>query len=293
MDFNIDKTVTAWEEMLKWRNEFGADQIIQDFNFNELDQVTMYYPQGYHGVDKNGRPIYIERLGKAHPGKLMDVTTIDRYLKYHVQEFEKALQQKLPACSIAAKRRVTTTTTILDADGLGMKNFSPAAANLLSSIAKVDCSYYPEVLNSLKITLLVISLRPMSRVDMGVSVGVKISCPVNFEFMNYTIITSQCKGPKFPVKECCSAFLDFACPYTEQLNDLSNDCATTMFSYINLYGKYPPGLFANQCKGGKEGLECPAMSPASAADVNAAINTASSPLWLTIFAALLVFVKLL
>ncbi|CAN6812772.1 unnamed protein product [Brassica oleracea] len=160
--------------MLKWRNDFGADQIIQDFNFNELDQVTMYYPQGYHGVDKNGRPIYIERLGKAHPGKLMDVTTIDRYLKYHVQEFEKALQQKLPACSIAAKRRVTTTTTILDADGLGMKNFSPAAANLLSSIAKVDCSYYPEVLNSLKITLLVISLRPMSRVDMGVSLGVKI-----------------------------------------------------------------------------------------------------------------------
>ncbi|KAF3514917.1 hypothetical protein F2Q69_00001180, partial [Brassica cretica] len=119
----------------------------QDFNFNELDQVTMYYPQGYHGVDKNGRPIYIERLGKAHPGKLMDVTTIDRYLKYHVQEFEKALQQKLPACSIAAKRRVTTTTTILDADGLGMKNFSPAAANLLSSIAKVDCSYYPETLH--------------------------------------------------------------------------------------------------------------------------------------------------
>ncbi|CAN7114935.1 unnamed protein product [Brassica rapa subsp. narinosa] len=165
MDFNIDKTVTAWEEMLKWRNEFGADQIIQDFNFNELDQVTMYYPQGYHGVDKNGRPIYIERLGKAHPGKLMDVTTIDRYLKYHVQEFEKALQQKLPACSIAAKRRVTTTTTILDADGLGMKNFSPAAANLLSSIAKVDCSYYPEVLNSLKITLL--TLHRMFIVNAG------------------------------------------------------------------------------------------------------------------------------
>ncbi|KAJ4875409.1 Phosphatidylinositol/phosphatidylcholine transfer protein SFH14 [Raphanus sativus] len=147
MEFSIEKTVTAWEQMLKWRNEFGADRIIQEFSFKELDKVVRHYPQGYHGVDKDGRPIYIERLGKAHPGKLMDVTTIERYLKYHVQEFERALQEKLPACSIAAKRRVTTTTTILDVEGLGMKNFSPTAANLLASIAKVDCNYYPETLH--------------------------------------------------------------------------------------------------------------------------------------------------
>ncbi|KAJ0266989.1 Phosphatidylinositol/phosphatidylcholine transfer protein SFH14 [Hirschfeldia incana] len=147
MEFNIEKTVTAWEQMLKWRKEFGADRIIQEFNFKELDKVVRHYPQGYHGVDKDGRPIYIERLGKAHPGKLMDVTTIERYLKYHVQEFERALQEKLPACSIAAKRRITTTTTILDVEGLGMKNFSPTAANLLASIAKVDCNYYPETLH--------------------------------------------------------------------------------------------------------------------------------------------------
>ncbi|VYS70515.1 unnamed protein product [Arabidopsis thaliana] len=122
----------------------------------------------------------------------------------------------------------------------------------------------------------------------------KATCPVNFEFMNYTIITSKCKGPKYPPKECCGAFKDFACPYTDQLNDLSSDCATTMFSYINLYGKYPPGLFANQCKEGKEGLECPAGSqlpPETSAEVNAA-TTSSSRLWLTVSAALLVFVKL-
>ncbi|KAF8099123.1 hypothetical protein N665_0251s0046 [Sinapis alba] len=84
----------------------------------------------------------------------------------------------------------------------------------------------------------------------------KKACPVNFEFMNYTIITSQCKGPKYPPKKCCAAFKEFACPYTDELNDLSNDCATTMFSYINLYGKYPPGLFANSCQE-KGGLKCP------------------------------------
>uniref|UniRef100_A0A453PFR4 GPI-anchored protein LLG1-like domain-containing protein n=1 Tax=Aegilops tauschii subsp. strangulata TaxID=200361 RepID=A0A453PFR4_AEGTS len=45
----------------------------------------------------------------------------------------------------------------------------------------------------------------------------KRDCPVNFEFQNYTVITS---------------------------------------SYINLYGKYPPGLFAHECREGKLGLSC-------------------------------------
>lgn len=80
---------------------------------------------------------------------------------------------------------------------------------------------------------------------------------MNFEFLNYTVITSQCKGPKFPAKECCGSFKEFACPYAEEINDLTTDCASTMFSYINLYGRYPPGLFSSECREGKEGLACP------------------------------------
>ncbi|KAM7269448.1 hypothetical protein ACFE04_024945 [Oxalis oulophora] len=84
----------------------------------------------------------------------------------------------------------------------------------------------------------------------------KKSCSVNFEFQNYTIVTSTCKGPSYPADKCCAAFKEFACPFVDDINDLTTDCSSTMFSYINLYGKYPPGLFSSECKEGKEGLAC-------------------------------------
>ncbi|KAL0320930.1 UNVERIFIED_CONTAM: Phosphatidylinositol/phosphatidylcholine transfer protein SFH13 [Sesamum radiatum] len=153
-DFDIDQTIQMWEEMLNWRREYGTDTILEDFVFEELEEVLQYYPQGYHGVDREGRPVYIERLGKAHPSKLVRITSIERYVKYHVQEFEKAIHEKFPACSIAAKKRFAQPQFWTYKAWCsrfysyrGIKNFTTTAASLLSALAKIDNSYYPEVLD--------------------------------------------------------------------------------------------------------------------------------------------------
>ncbi|KAI5594335.1 phosphatidylinositol/phosphatidylcholine transfer protein SFH11 isoform X3 [Populus trichocarpa] len=148
-DFDLSKAKDTFVQYLAWREEYGVDEILKEFKFEEYAEVKKRYPHGYHGVDRNGRPIYIERLGMVDLNALLQATTVDRFVRYHVSEQEKTLNIRFPACSIAAKRHIASITSILDVKGVGMSNFSKTARSLFMEIQKIDSNYYPEILNRL------------------------------------------------------------------------------------------------------------------------------------------------
>jgi len=146
--FNQAASMTMLMNYEEWRKTFagcGVDELVKTFDFKERPQMDKYYPQYYHKMDKQGRPIYIERLGKINTTEMYKISTQDRLLQNLVCEYEKFQAERLPACSKAVGHPVETSCTILDLAGVGIKQFWDVK-NYVGEASKIGQDQYPETM---------------------------------------------------------------------------------------------------------------------------------------------------
>jgi len=141
--FNIVAAKTMIVNQEKWRKDFKVDEISQSFSFPERAEVDKFYPQFYHKVDKDGRPVYIEILGKVDMAALNKITTEERLLQRFVWEYEKFLTERLPAASRAAGHHIETSCTILDLKGVSIGQFW-RVKDYVFQTAAIGQNDYPE-----------------------------------------------------------------------------------------------------------------------------------------------------
>jgi len=116
------------------------------FDPQERDAFLSLYPQGYHKTDRLGRPIYIQHLGQINVRALSEVTNVERMLRFHVQEYERAMRYIFPACSLIAGRHIGQTLAIMDLKGVGLRHLTGEVKNILSAFTRNDQDNYPETL---------------------------------------------------------------------------------------------------------------------------------------------------
>ncbi|KAF7316999.1 CRAL-TRIO domain-containing protein [Mycena chlorophos] len=143
--FDLVKSKEMFIAAEQWRKKFGVDDIVKNFSFEEVAEVDKYYPQYYHKNDKDGRPIYIERLGQLDLKALYAVTTQERQVKRLVFEYEKFITERLPACSRAAGHPVETSCTILDLHNVSLSNFYRVKDYVMEA-SNIGQNYYPETM---------------------------------------------------------------------------------------------------------------------------------------------------
>ncbi|KAJ6368696.1 hypothetical protein OIU78_001136 [Salix suchowensis] len=68
---------------------------------------------------------------------------------FEFKELNEVLKYYPHACTIAAKRHIDSSTTILDVQGVGLKNFNKSARDLIMRLQKIDGDNYPETLHQM------------------------------------------------------------------------------------------------------------------------------------------------
>ena len=122
---SVNEVVRFPRNMQRWRLEFGADDLMTNFSIDE-QTLKQLYPHGYHGVDKEFRPVYIERIGKTDMAKVLGTFDLNDLIRFHVRQWEILYTQQFPAIQKAAGRQVEQTICIIDLDGVSFGSISQA-----------------------------------------------------------------------------------------------------------------------------------------------------------------------
>lgn len=82
--------------------------------------MQKFYPHAYHGVDKLGRPIYIEQIGLLNTTGFLSVSTPARLQTHFIKYHEDQMNFRFPLVSMRAGKRVETLLLINDCAGATM-----------------------------------------------------------------------------------------------------------------------------------------------------------------------------
>lgn len=146
--WDLEAALAMFSDSEKWRKSFGVDELYENFDYPEKEKVDEIYPQFYHQTDRDGRPVYIEQLGKLDLKKLYEVTTPERQLQKLVVEYEKFQRERLPVCAEEKGELVETSCTIMDLKGVGLSQFWKVSG-YVQQASKIGQDYYPETMGKL------------------------------------------------------------------------------------------------------------------------------------------------
>nr|XP_035966333.1 SEC14-like protein 1 [Halichoerus grypus] len=147
-DFNIDKAREIMCQSLTWRKQHQVDYILETWSPPQVLQD--YYAGGWHHHDKDGRPLYVLRLGQMDTKGLVRALGEEALLRYVLSINEEGLRR----CEENTKvfgRPISSWTCLVDLEGLNMRHLWRPGVKALLRIIEVVEANYPETLGRLLI----------------------------------------------------------------------------------------------------------------------------------------------
>ncbi|KAJ8318370.1 hypothetical protein KUTeg_003461 [Tegillarca granosa] len=147
-DYSVEKAREMLLHSLAWRKLHNIDRLSETYKPSEI--VEQYYCGGWHYSDRDGRPLYILKLGQMDVKGLMKSVGEEALLRHVIAVNEDGLKRAEEATK-SKGFPVSACTCIVDLEGLSMRHlWRPGIRALLRLIELVEANY-PETMGQLLI----------------------------------------------------------------------------------------------------------------------------------------------
>lgn len=147
--FDMKKVDMMLDKFFKWRDQKDMKRIANR-DFRDFTHLMQNHESGRYGVDVEGRPIIIERVGLSNSKEIMNVNDPITIEDYFIQMYERSLFIEFPIASQFCNKRVEQTFLIVDLKNVNIgKIFDNKFKEFLKFIAVMSQDYYPEMLGKM------------------------------------------------------------------------------------------------------------------------------------------------
>ncbi|KYQ49991.1 Protein real-time [Trachymyrmex zeteki] len=142
-EFSVEKAREMLTQSLHWRKKHQIDKLLDEY---EMPQVVKdYFPGGWHHFDKDGRPLYILRLGQMDVKGLLKSIGEDELLLLALHICEEGLHLMEEATTVW-DHPVSQWTLLIDLEGLNMRHLWRPGIKALLRIIEIVEANYPETM---------------------------------------------------------------------------------------------------------------------------------------------------
>ncbi|XP_006821149.1 SEC14-like protein 1 [Saccoglossus kowalevskii] len=147
-DFNVEKAHEMLARSLSWRKQHQVDKILK--TWSPPDLLLQYFSGGWHYLDRDGRPVYILRLGNMDVKGLLKAVGEEGLLRHVLSLIEDGLRRTEEATKATGKP-IGAWTFIVDLEGLSMRHLWRPGVKALLRVIEVVEDNYPETMARLLI----------------------------------------------------------------------------------------------------------------------------------------------
>jgi len=142
-DFNVEKGREMLSSSLIWRKKHGVDKILSEYQVPAV--IKQYFPGGWHHEDREGRPVFLFRLGQMDCKGLIRSVGEEGLTKLTLHICEEGLKLTEES-SHRLNKPISTWTMLLDLEGLNMRHLWRPGVKALLHIIEICEANYPETL---------------------------------------------------------------------------------------------------------------------------------------------------